>query len=165
MSFEQRFLGLAIEQSRRALTEPGCEPFGAVVVQGGEVIGQGVNLSRRHHDPTSHGETEAIRDACRRLQCTALPGAELYSSCEPCALCVATLHIVGIRAVYFAGSLDGSNAILAAVPASVRARGDVAALRAEAGQPVGLGAIAAQAHPQPAAEAVLHEWVRLVTGR
>lgn len=165
MSFDPRFLALAIEQSRRALTEPGCEPFGAVVVRDGAVIGQGVNLSRRHFDPTSHGETEAIRDACRRLECTALPGAELYSSCEPCALCVATMHMVGITAVYFAGSLEGSNAILAAVPESVRGRGDVGALREAAGRPVAQGPIPAQAHPSAAAELVLHEWVRLVGGR
>lgn len=161
MSFDPRFLALAIDQSRRALTEPGCEPFGAVVVRDGVLVGQGVNLSRRHHDPTSHGETEAIRDACRRLECTALPGAELYSSCEPCALCVAAMHIVGITAVYFAGSLEGSNAILAAVPERVRGRGDVVALRAEAGRAVGQGTITAEAHPDPAAEMVLREWISL----
>jgi guanine deaminase len=164
MRFDPQFLALAIAQSRRALTEPGCEPFGAVVVRDGAVIGQGVNLSRRHHDPTSHGETEAIRDACRRLSCTTLAEAELYSSCEPCALCVATMQIVGIRAVYFAGSLEGSNAILAAVPETIRARGDVAALRTEAGRPIGQGVIPAQAHPDAAAEAVLHEWARLAGG-
>ncbi len=159
MSFDSRFLALAIEQARRALREPGCEPFGAVVVRDGVVVGQGVNQSRRLHDPTSHGETEAIRDACRRLECTALTGAELYSSCEPCALCVATMHIVGISAVYFAGSLEGSNAILEAVPESVRVRGHVGALRAEAGRPIGQGRISAEAHPDQAAEVVLRAWV------
>ena len=162
MSFDARFLALAIAQSRRALTEPGCEPFGAVVVRDGVVIGQGVNLSRRHYDPTSHGETEAIRDACRRLRCTALPGAALYSSCEPCALCVAAMHIVDIRAVYFVGSLERSNVILSAVPESVRGRGDVAALRAAAGRPVAQGPLHAEAHPDADAEAVLREWVAQV---
>jgi tRNA(Arg) A34 adenosine deaminase TadA len=153
-------MALAIAQSARALTEPGLEPFGAVVVRGGEVIGQGVNHSRAHFDPTSHGETEAIRDACRRLQCTALEGATLYSTCEPCALCVAAMAIVGIDTAYFAGTLEGSNAVLAVVPEAVRARGDVAALRAEAGRPVGQGRIHAEAHPNPAAEAILREWAQ-----
>ena len=158
MSYEPRFMRLAVEQSRRALTEPGLEPFGAVVVRDGAVIGAGVNHSRRHFDPTSHGETEAIRDACRRLECTDLRDAELYSSCEPCALCVAAMHIVGIARVYYAGTLEGSNAILAAVPENIRGRGDVAALRADAGRPVAQGSIAATAHPDAEAEAILHEW-------
>jgi tRNA(Arg) A34 adenosine deaminase TadA len=158
VSYDHNFMALAIAQSARALDEPGLEPFGAVVVRDGVVIGQGVNHTKKHFDPTSHGETEAIRDACRRLQCTALEGATLYSSCEPCALCVATMAIVGIDTVYFAGSLEGSNAVLAVVPESVRARGDVAALRVEAGQPVGRGRIRAEAHPNPTAEAILRAW-------
>ncbi len=158
MSYEPRFMRLAVDQSRRALHEAGLEPFGAVVVRAGEVIGTGVNHSRRHFDPTSHGETEAIRDACRRLECTDLAGAELYSSCEPCALCVAAMQIVGIAQVYFAGTLEGSNALLSSVPDSIRARGDVAALRAEAGRPIGHGAIPARAHPDAEAAAILRAW-------
>jgi guanine deaminase len=158
MSFDARFLDLAIAQSRRALTEPGCEPFGAVVVQGGAVIGAGVNLSRRNHDPSSHGETEAIRDACRRLACTALPGAELYSSCEPCALCVALMHMVGIGRVYYATALDTAAPLLAAVPARIRPRGDAAMLRADAGLPVAQGSLAGQAHPRAEAQDIIAAW-------
>ncbi len=70
------------------------------------------------------------------------------------------MAIVGIETVYFAGSLEGSNAILAVVPEPLRARGDVAALRAEAGRPIGQGVIRAEAHPSPEAEAILHAWAR-----
>ncbi len=164
MSFEQRFLDLAVAQSRRALDEPGTEPFGAVVVREGQVIGAGVNLSRRNHDPSSHGETEAIRDACRRLACTTLPGASLYSSCEPCALCVALTHLVGIRAVYYATGLETSNALLAAVPERIRPRGDVAALRTDAGLPVARGSLRGEAHPMPQAEAVIAAWAAQCRG-
>lgn len=162
--FRPAFMAEAIAQSRRALSEPGAEPFGAVVVKGEEIVGWGVNLSRLHNDPTSHGETEAIRDACRRLACTDLSGGELYSSCEPCALCVATMHIVGIARVYYAGSLEGSNAILSAVPEAIRRQGDVAALRADAGVPVAESRIGAEAHPSAEAEAILHAWARQMGG-
>ena len=65
MSYDEAFMRRAIEISAEALTTPGTEPFGAVVVRDGHVIGEGINRSVQNHDPTSHGETEAIRDACR----------------------------------------------------------------------------------------------------
>ena len=162
--FDPRFLRLAVAQSRRALTEPGTEPFGAVIVRGSVVIGEGVNLSARDFDPTSHGETEAIRDACRRLRCTDLTGAVLYSSCEPCALCVAAIHIVGIREVHCAATLEGSNALLSGVPAAIRRGGDVQALRADAGRPVAEGSIRASLHADDEAEAILRSWAAKVAG-
>jgi guanine deaminase len=162
--YNPAFMAQAIAQSRRALSEPGTEPFGAVVVKDGEIVGWGVNRSRLHHDPTSHGETEAIRDACRRLECTDLSGAHLYSSCEPCPLCVATIHVVGITKVFYAGSLERSNAALSAVPRTIRRRGDVQALRADAGAPVAQGGIPAEAVPMTEAEEILREWARLMGG-
>lgn len=162
--FEPRFLRLAIAQSRRALTEPGTEPFGAVIVRDGAVIGEGVNRSARDFDPTSHGETEAIRDACQRLRCTDLTGAVLYSSCEPCALCVAAMHVAGIREAHFAATLEHSNALLASVPAAIRRAGDVAALRADAGRPVAESSIAASFRPDEEAEAILRAWAAQATG-
>lgn len=162
--FDPRFLRLAVAQSRRALTEPGSEPFGAVIVRDGVVIGEGVNRSARDFDPTSHGETEAIRDACRRLRCTDLSGAVLYSSCEPCALCVAAMHIVGIRDVHYAATLEGSNALLASVPPSIRAAGDVQALRDDAGRPVAEGSIKASFHADAEAETILRAWAAQAGG-
>ncbi len=162
--FDPRFLRLAVAQSRRALTEPGTEPFGAVILRDGAVIGEGVNRSARDFDPTSRGETEAIRDACRRLRCTTLPGAVLYSSCEPCALCVAAMHIVGIREVHDAATPEGSNALLASVPAAIRLAGDVRALRADAGRPVAEGSIVAAPHADEEAEAILRAWAAKAGG-
>ena len=63
--YKQRFMRRAIDISSVALETPGTEPFGAVVVRDGQIIGEGLNRSLLNHDPTSHGETEAIRDACR----------------------------------------------------------------------------------------------------
>jgi lactoylglutathione lyase len=84
-------------------------PFGALVVAddgAGEVLGTGVNTSRRDADPTAHAEIEAIRDACRRLGYFDLSGAIVVSSCEPCRMCQAVAATVGIRRVVFAASAE-----------------------------------------------------------
>jgi tRNA(Arg) A34 adenosine deaminase TadA len=156
--YDHSFMQRAIDLSAQALETPGCEPFGAVVVRDGRVLGEGFNHSAAHHDPTSHGEVEAIRDACRRLECTSLGGAELYSSCEPCALCVAAMAIVGITRLYYAASLAQSEQAMAAVPASRRPPCDVAVLRREAGLPAGKGAMPAEQHMDEAAVAVIAAW-------
>lgn len=133
---DQSFMERAIEVSRRALAEPGTEPFGAVVVKDGRIVGEGLNRSAARLDPTSHGETEAIRDACRALGSTDLSGCDLYTSCEPCAMCVAALHIAGIRRLFYAASLDQSGRALDPVSPAVRPKLDVVALRTQVGLPV-----------------------------
>lgn len=89
--YEEAFMRRAVAISAEALTTPGTEPFGAVVVRDGRIVGEGINRSLQNFDPTSHGETEAIRDACRNLATVDLTGCELYTSCEPCPLCVAAM--------------------------------------------------------------------------
>lgn len=88
---DDRFMARAIELSRRALDEPGLRPFGAVVVKDGRVVGEGVNAQNGKHDPTSHGEVEAIRAACAALATTDLAGCTLYTSCEPCPMCLGAI--------------------------------------------------------------------------
>src|SRR5689334_5341841 len=103
------FLRRAIALSAEAAATPGSEPFGAVVVRDGTVVvGEGFNRSRARLDLTSNGETEAIRDACRTLGTLDLSGCVLFSSCEPCALCVAAMEIAGIARVVYAASLADS---------------------------------------------------------
>jgi len=101
----------AIEIGRAALDEPGALPFGAVVVQGDDIIAEGVNRAPILFDPTSHGEVEAIREACRKLETLELFDCELYTSCEPCAMCTATIYMVGIRKLYYAATMDVSKAM------------------------------------------------------
>lgn len=133
---DEDFMERAIGLSRRALAEAGTEPFGAVVVKDGAVVGEGLNRAAARFDPTSHGEIEAIRDACRNLGSTDLSGCDLYTSCEPCALCVAAMRIAGIRHLYYAASLDQSGRALDAVGPEVRPRIDAVDLREEVGLPV-----------------------------
>src|SRR4051794_7516602 len=140
--FLRRAIALSVEAA--ATPGPGCEPFGAVVVQGDRVVREGFNRSRQLLDPTSHGETEAIRDACARLGTLDLTGCTVFTICEPCALCVAAMRISGISRVVYAAALADSARVLAGVPAEKRRGGDAAALRREAGAPIGRGRIPAR---------------------
>jgi len=108
----ETFMRRAIELGRQSLTIPGTMPYGAVVVKDGKIIGEGLNRSAALHDPTSHGEVEAVRDACRNLGTTWLDGAEVYTSCEPCAMCVSTMYLAGISAVHYACSIEESATVM-----------------------------------------------------
>ena len=156
--YRDEFMQRAIALSAQALHTPGTEPFGAVVVKDGQVVGEGFNHSVARWDPTSHGETEAIRDACRRLRTVDLSGCDLYSSCEPCALCVAAMHIAGIRRLFYAASLAQSGQAFEGVPAERRHPVDVDALRAEAGAPLQARCLPAEQHEDAAALEVLRRW-------
>lgn len=155
MSDHNVFIQRAIALSREALTKPGCAPFGAVVVKDGKIVGEGVNHSIAYFDPTSHGEVEAIRNACANLQTLELSGCDLYTSCEPCALCVAAMQIAGIRKLYYAASLKQSAGALGT---ALRPAIDVDMLRAEAGAPVTSRRMPAQQMADADALEVLESW-------
>jgi tRNA(Arg) A34 adenosine deaminase TadA/catechol 2,3-dioxygenase-like lactoylglutathione lyase family enzyme len=93
--------------------EAGQSPFAAIVVAdggAGEVIATGVNATHRDADPTSHGEVEAIRAACRRLGTLDLSGAIVVSSCEPCPICQATAGMTGIGRIAYAATREQAAA-------------------------------------------------------
>lgn len=156
--YHEPFMKQALALSAQALSTPGTEPFGAVVVRDGLVVGEGLNHSAANFDPTSHGEIEAIRDACRRLRRVELAGCDVYSSCEPCALCVAAMHIVGIRRLFYAASLAQSGAAFEGLPAEARHAIDIDALRAEAGSPPALRTLPAEQHLAGEAIDILAAW-------
>ena len=156
--YQEQFMKRAIALSAQALQTPGTEPFAALVVKDGAVVGEGFNHSVAHFDPTSHGEIEAIRDACRHLQTVDLGGCELYTSCEPCALCVAAMRIAGIGQLYYAASLAQSGAVFEGVPAAARHPIDVEALRAEAGAPLERRQLPAEQRMADEAVQVLADW-------
>lgn len=85
-------------------------PFGARVVLSGKVVGEGWNRVVDLADPTAHAEIMAIRDACRRLGTHDLSGAILYSSCEPCPMCLAAVHWARLSEVHFAASAEDAAA-------------------------------------------------------
>jgi tRNA(Arg) A34 adenosine deaminase TadA len=156
--YNEDFMRRAIEISAKALETPGTEPFGAVIVKDGKIVGEGINRSVMNHDPTSHGETEAIRDACRNLQTVDLRGCSLYSSCDPCALCVAAMNIAGITALYYAADMDQAGAAIGDLPESARFPVDVDQLTHECGHAVGDRVMPAEQHLSPEATAILHTW-------
>lgn len=108
------FMMVAIELARSALTTPGLRPFAAVIVRDGRIIGRGVNRVEERSDPTSHGEVEAIRDACARHGVD-LSGCDLYTTCEPCIMCVASMEAAGIARIFYAASLASAGEALAPI--------------------------------------------------
>jgi tRNA(Arg) A34 adenosine deaminase TadA len=88
----------------------GGGPFGCVIVRDGKVIARGVNRVTQMNDPTAHAEVVAIREACKALSSHQLPGCELYSSCEPCPMCLAAIYWARPKRVYFAATKDDAAA-------------------------------------------------------
>ena len=85
-------------------------PFGAVVVRDGDVLGEGWNRVVKDSDPTAHAEVMAIRDACHRLGTHELSGATIYSSCEPCPMCLSAIYWARIERVVYAASAEDAAA-------------------------------------------------------
>lgn len=141
MSDHETFMRRAIEIARQALDQPGAMPYGAVVAKDGRIIGEGLNRAAALHDPTSHGEVEAVRDACRKLGTTWLDGAVVYTSCEPCAMCVSTMYMAGISRIYYANTIEESGAmwqrLAAHDPQRWARRTDAHDVRRETGLPIG----------------------------
>lgn len=100
----------AIDLSRQNVKEGGG-PFGAVIVKNGKIIAEGVNRVTRDSDPTGHAEINAIRQAARKLNSFELKGCEIYSSCEPCPMCLGAIYWARMEALYFANSKSDAAAI------------------------------------------------------
>ena len=83
-------------------------PFGAVIVKNGKIVGKGWNKTFKRTDPTAHAEVQAIRDACRKLNVLELAGCVMYSSGEPCPMCMAAIYWVMMDSVYFANTKEQS---------------------------------------------------------
>ena len=97
------FMKKAIELSIRNIKNNGG-PFGCVIVKENEIISEGVNSVTLNNDPTAHAEIVAIRNACKTLNTFDLSGCELYSSCEPCPMCLSAIYWSHIDKVYYGNS-------------------------------------------------------------
>jgi guanine deaminase len=106
-----RWLDEAITLARAGMREHGGGPFGAIVVANGKLVGRGWNQVTRLLDPTAHAEITAIRDACRALQRFDLRGCVLYSSCEPCPMCLAAIYWARLDRVYYASTRSDAAGI------------------------------------------------------
>ena len=104
---DERFMRMAIDEAKRA-----DFPFGAVVVRDGRVIARGRNLGRRNDDPTAHGEMVAIRRCLADHGSAALRGATLYTSGEPCVMCMGAIVWCGIGRLVFAASVPQIGSLM-----------------------------------------------------
>lgn len=100
------FLHKAIELARINVEKGTGGPFGAIIVKDGEIIADGTNIVTTSNDPTAHAEIVAIRRACNKLQTFQLTGYTIYSSCEPCPMCLGALYWARPAALYFAATRE-----------------------------------------------------------
>jgi tRNA(Arg) A34 adenosine deaminase TadA len=98
------FLRRAIALATENVVSGAGGPFGAVIVRDGRIVGEGVNTVTAAHDPTAHGEVNAIREACKALGTFSLAGCALYTSCEPCPMCLAAAYWARLDAIYYGAS-------------------------------------------------------------
>lgn len=103
----RRAIALSLEMMRAGK----AGPFGAVVVQSGIIIAEGFNQVTANFDPTAHAEVVAIRLACQALQTFDLAGCEIYTSCEPCPMCLSAIYWARLDRIYFANNRQDAAAI------------------------------------------------------
>lgn len=100
----------AIELARTSVSSLAGGPFGAVIARGGEIIAEGTNQVTATSDPTAHAEVMAIREACRRIGSFQLDGCAMYTSCEPCPMCLGAIYWARLDRVYYAATRNDAAA-------------------------------------------------------
>lgn len=111
MTPEQIFMREAIALAEAGLRQNRGGPFGCVIVRRGEIIARGSNGVTSTNDPTAHAEITAIREACRKLGKFTLEECELYTSCEPCPMCLAAIYWARIPRVFYGNTRADAAAI------------------------------------------------------
>jgi len=107
---DEFFMKAAIELSVKNIDENGG-PFGAVIVKNGEISAHGVNRVTANNDPTAHAEVTAIREASKKLGTFDLSGCTIYSSCEPCPMCLGAIYWAHLDKLYYANTKQDAMAI------------------------------------------------------
>lgn len=105
-AYQEKFMQRAIELASESIKSGLGGPFGAVIVKDGEIVGEGHNIVTSSNDPTAHAEVVAIRNACKNLSSFQLEDCEIYSSCEPCPMCLGAIYWARPKTLYFAASKD-----------------------------------------------------------
>jgi tRNA(Arg) A34 adenosine deaminase TadA len=108
---ENRFLERAIALSKKGMNAGCGGPFGCVIVKNGEIIGEGYNEVLDRKDPTAHAEIVAIRNACKTLGNFQLTGCDVYTSCEPCPMCMGAIYWARPQRVIFANTKADAAAV------------------------------------------------------
>ena len=108
---EKKFLERAIELSRMGMESGNGGPFGCVIVKGDEIVGEGSNQVTSTNDPTAHAEVVAIRAACKKLGTFQLSDCEVYTSCEPCPMCLGAIYWARPKRVVYANTREEAAGI------------------------------------------------------
>ena len=108
---DEDFMKEAIQLSIKNVESGNGGPFGAVVVKDGKIIARGVNHVTSTNDPTAHAEVVAIREACKTLNTFQLNGCEIYTSCEPCPMCLGAIYWARPDKLFYANSKEDAAAI------------------------------------------------------
>lgn len=108
--YNSEFMDLAAKLSYDNI-DRGGGPFGAVIVRDGEIVATGVNTVTLSNDPTAHAEVSAIRHACAKLGTFKLPGCIVYSSCEPCPMCLSALYWAGVKKIFYGNTKEDAAKI------------------------------------------------------
>lgn len=109
-AFDKKFMLEAIKMASDNVKSGNGGPFGAVIVKNGVIIGRGVNSVTTNNDPTAHAEVLAIRDACKNLGSFQIDDCDIYTSCEPCPMCLGAIYWARPRKIYFANTKkDAAN--------------------------------------------------------
>ena len=96
----EKFMRQAINLSQRAWRSGDGAPFGCVIVKDGKIVGEGWNRRNLNYDPTAHSEIEAIRDACKKLKTYSLKGYDLYTSGQPCPMCLSACYWAEVDSIF-----------------------------------------------------------------
>jgi guanine deaminase len=105
------FMQRAIELSRQGMEQLDGGPFGCVIVKDGVIVGEGNNRVTSTNDPTAHAEVVAIREACKNLNTFQLDGCEIYTSCEPCPMCLGAIYWARPDQIFYANTRADAAAI------------------------------------------------------
>lgn len=100
-NLNEKFMREAIQLSIKNVESGKGGPFGAVIVKNGKIIARGTNSVTSTNDPTAHAEVNAIRAACKKLKTFDLSGCEIYTSCEPCPMCLSAIYWARIDRIYY----------------------------------------------------------------
>ncbi|OHA59429.1 MAG: tRNA-specific adenosine deaminase [Candidatus Vogelbacteria bacterium RIFOXYD1_FULL_46_19] len=106
----KKHMAEAIALSKESISSGGG-PFGTVIVKDGKVVGRGINRVTAWNDPTAHGEVVAIREACKNLNSFQLDDCIIYTSCEPCPMCLGAIYWSRPKAIYFANTREDAASI------------------------------------------------------
>lgn len=111
MTREEKFMMEAIALSKSGSQNGEGGPFGCVIVKDDKIVGRGNNKVTSTNDPTAHAEVIAIRDACKNLSTYQLDGCEIYTSCEPCPMCLGAIYWARPKVIYYANNREDAAAI------------------------------------------------------